>query len=68
MKLWAVLIFPSQLLAQPGFAHSVSTLENPASLPPTEMVTNLVLLVRALSWELVTVGMVAPEQALKLSA
>ena len=39
MKDWAVLIAPSQLLIQPGCAHSVSTSAKPASLPPTEMET-----------------------------
>ncbi len=38
----------------------------PASLPPTEIVTYDVDELSALSWLLVTVLVVAPEQALKL--
>ena len=63
----AVLIAPSQFDIQPGWAHSVITLEKPASLPPTEIVTYFVVDTTALSCELVTVEVVAPEQALKLS-
>ena len=61
-------IAPLQSLIQPGRAHSVSTSAKPASLPPTEMVTRPVEPVRALTWEPMTSGMVAPEQARKLSA
>ena len=59
---------PLQSLAQPGRAHSVSTSAKPASLPPTEIVTNDVPLSSAPSWVLVTSATVAPEQARKLSA
>ena len=59
---------PSQSLAHPGSAHSVSTSAKPASLPPTEMVTNDVPPLSAPSWLLVTSATVAPEQARKLSA
>jgi hypothetical protein len=59
---------PLQLLAHHGNAHSVRTSANPASLPPTEIVTNDVPAPSALSWVLVTVETVAPEQALKFSA
>ena len=59
---------PLQSLAQPGRAHSVSTSAKPASLPPTEIVTNDVPLLSALSWLPATSPTVAPEQARKLSA
>ena len=59
---------PSQSLAQPGSAHSVSTSAKPASLPPTEIVTNDVPPLSAPSWLLVTSPTVAPEQARKSSA
>jgi hypothetical protein len=57
---------PLQSLAQPGCAHSVRTSANPASLPPTETLTWVVLAERAPSWVFVTSATVAPEQARKL--
>jgi hypothetical protein len=63
----ALSIAPLQLLIHPGLAHSVITPEKPASLPPTEIVTNLVALDSVPSCPLVTELVVAPEQAWKLS-
>jgi hypothetical protein len=37
--------------------------EKPTSLPPTEMLTRLVAELSADSWELITLDVVAPEQA-----
>ena len=42
MNACAVLIAPSQFDDQLGWAHSVITLENPASLPPIVIVTHSV--------------------------
>ena len=39
MYVVAVATLPAQSLAQAGSAHSVITEENPASLPPTDIVT-----------------------------
>ncbi len=61
-------IAPLQLLIQPGWAHSVRTSAKPASLPPTEIDTWVVAVVRALSWVFVTSATRAPEQARKLRA
>ena len=68
MKLCAVSIRPLQLDIHPGFAHSVSTSANPASLPPTDSVTYAVPAPSAESCVFVTSGIVAPEHARKLSA
>ncbi len=57
---------PLQSLIHAGCAHSVSTSANPASLPPTEIVTWVVPAPRALSWVVVTSETFAPEQARKL--
>jgi len=60
---FAVLIAPSQSPSQDGLAHSVITVEKPASLPLTCTVTNLVPLFSGASWLAVDVGTRAPEQA-----
>src|SRR5680860_650116 len=63
MKLWAPLIAAVQFDSQPGNAHSVITLEKPASLPPIVIVTQSVPLVRLDTWLLRTFVVVAPEHA-----
>jgi hypothetical protein len=60
---WAVLIAPSQLPSQAGFAHSVITEVKPASLPPTWRVTKLTAAFSGPSWLAVTSATRAPEQA-----
>src|SRR6185312_91432 len=49
-----------------GSAHCVMMLEKPASLPPTVIVTMFVELLSAPSCSLVTLAVVAPEQALNV--
>ena len=63
MMYCASSIAPLQSLIHAGCAHSVRTSAKPASLPPTEIVTCVVVALSALSWLLVTLATVAPEQA-----
>ena len=58
-----MLIAPLQLDAHPGCAHSVITLEKPASLPPIVYVTQLVSEVTLATWVLRMSPVFAPEQA-----
>ena len=60
---WAWSIAPLQSDDHHGCAHSVSTLLNPASLPPTLIVTYDVAPVSVPSWFWSTDDVVAPEQA-----
>ena len=54
---------PLQFDAHPGFAHSVMTLEKPASLPPIVYVTQLVADVRLADCVLRMSPVLAPLQA-----
>ncbi len=58
-----MLIAPLQSDAQDGSAHSVITLEKPASLPPIVYVTQLVSEVTLATWVLRMSPVFAPEQA-----
>ena len=67
MKFCAVVTWPAQFDSQLGFAHSVITSLNPASLPPIVIVTMFVVLMTALIWLSSTSAVLAPEQATKFS-
>ena len=67
MMFCALATAAEQLPSQDGSAHVVMTDENPASLPPTWMVTQVVPLLSPPSWPLCTDDVVAPLQAENVS-